>query len=118
MLIDIREYFTEIEQEQMDKLIKRALSRIEQHDRILAGSEQCRNSECQSGILEDVPGGYRITFPDEEEFYALERLLQKFCNFCLRFDLCQCSKHRDRRKRAFYKELLDADDPLNAELPF
>lgn len=39
MLRDIREYFTEIEQEQMDKLIKRALSRIEQHERILAGSE-------------------------------------------------------------------------------
>ncbi len=117
MLIDIREYFTEIEQEQMDKLTKRALSRMEQHDRILAGSEQCQNSECQSEFLEE-PGGYRITFPDEEEFYALERLLQKFCNFCLRFDLCQCSKHRDRRKRAFYRELLDADDPLNAELPF
>ena len=107
MLRDIREYFTEIEQEQMDKLIKRALSRIEQHERILAGSEQCQNSECQSEFLEDV-----------QEFYALERLLQKFCNFCLRFDLCQCSKHRDRRKRAFYRELLDADDPLNAELPF
>lgn len=118
MLRDIRGYFTEIEQEQMDKLIKRALSRMEQHERILAGSEQCQNSECQSEFLEDMPGGYRITFPDEEEFYALERLLQKFCNFCLRFDLCQCSKHRDRRKRAFYKELLDADDPLNAELPF
>lgn len=103
MLRDIREYFTEIEQEQMDKLIKRALSRMEQHERILSGSEQCQNSECQSEFLEDVPGGYRITFPDEEEFYALERLLQKFCNFCLRLTCANAQNIEIEEKERFIK---------------
>lgn len=122
MLID-REYFTEKEQKQMERLIKKALRRKEQHEKVLEGAEQCKQcqdsecgSECQSQFWQDTPDDYRITFPNEDEFYELERLLQNFCKFCLRFDLCQCIRHRERRKEAYYEEL--ADDPLTAELPF
>lgn len=115
-----REYFTEKEQEQMERLIKKALHRKEQHEKVLEGAEQCQDSECssecQGEFWEDTPDDYRITFPNEDEFYELERLLRNLCKFCLRFDLCQCIRHRERRKEAYYEELVD--DPLTAELPF
>ena len=114
MRVDLREYMSEEEQEQMDALVQRAMTRKARREETATGAQRFQFFKCECEGVMEAPAVDEEEQTGEEEISDLERLFRDICEFCLTHDLCQCDYHRERRER----KRREFNEMLNSPLPF
>lgn len=120
---DLRSYMSREEREQMDALIDRARRRKERREEAAIGAKRFQFDQCQRACRREMDGetGSGLGKKREEE---MEQMLKAFCDFCLKYNLCQCPYHRaDREMQAWgdqmeLEEIERHEEMLTGELPF
>lgn len=117
-----RDYMSREEREQMDALIDRARKRKERREEAVIGAKRFQFLQCQCACKREMDGETGSGPGKNRE--EMEQMLKAFCNFCLKYGLCQCPYHRaDREMEAWgdqmeLEEMEKSEELLTGELPF
>lgn len=92
---NLRDYMSREEREQMDALIDRARKRKERREEAVIGAKRFQFLQCQCACRREMEGETG-SGPGKNREEEMEQLLKAVCDFCLKYNLCQCphSVHR------------------------
>lgn len=120
---NLRDYMSREEREQMDALIDRARKRKERREEAVIGAKRFQFFECQCACKREMDGETG-SGPGKNREEEMEQMLKAFCDFCIKYGLCQCPYHRADRQMEEWEyqmeleEMEKNDELLTGELPF
>lgn len=122
MDIELCDYMSREEREQMDALMDRARRRKERREEAAIGAKRFQFFQCQCACKMEMDGGLEKE-PRKSSGEEMEQMLKAICDFCLKYDLCQCPYHRaDRQMQEWQdkrekEEMDELEEMLTGELP-
>lgn len=122
----LRNFMSREEKEQMDALIERAIRRKARREEAASGAkwDQFCKCQCQCECMEEMGRVEEKKGQGKNRSEEMERLLQAICDFCLKYDLCQCPYHQADRQMQKWAEEMEVEERRRneemstGELPF
>lgn len=120
---DLRSYMSREEREQMDALTCRARKRKERREDAVIGAKRFQFLQCQCACRREMDGETG-SGPRKNREEEMEQMLKAFCDFCIKYGLCQCPYHRADRQMQEWEDQMELEEierheeMLTGELPF